>query len=198
MSASPPKQPDVEVGEQNNQSPDEQEDMESRGQQESSSNQPAFDFEVKEQDRWLPIANGMCIFPSLFCCSLYSYPQALPLLFFRRYLLRCALWGIPEEYTGLQECAQCFVSKSRPETAGTTSAADALHRYLHAFSALGCALPSVQRCTLQYGQPLDGLATSGVPLEPQLGSGQRMFKLQELDPRRVFVLRISRGKNYAQ
>lgn len=41
------------MGEQE-QSPDEQEPMES-GQQEAS--QPVFDFEVKEQDRWLPIAN---------------------------------------------------------------------------------------------------------------------------------------------
>jgi histone H3/H4 len=51
MSASPSKELEVEVGDQ---SPDE-EHME-RGQGEASQ-QPVFDFEVKEQDRWLPIAN---------------------------------------------------------------------------------------------------------------------------------------------
>ncbi|KAI5798978.1 histone-fold-containing protein [Geopyxis carbonaria] len=54
MSASPSKELEAEVGDQE-QSPDEQEHME-RGQQEASQ-QPVFDFEVKEQDRWLPIAN---------------------------------------------------------------------------------------------------------------------------------------------
>jgi len=63
MSASPPKDLEAEVGEQE-QSPDEQEHME-RGQQEASQQQPVFDFEVKEQDRWLPIANGKAFFPSL-------------------------------------------------------------------------------------------------------------------------------------
>ncbi|CUS10180.1 unnamed protein product [Tuber aestivum] len=53
MSASPSKDLEGEVGVQ---SPDEQEHMD---QPEASQQQPAFDFEVKEQDRWLPIANGM-------------------------------------------------------------------------------------------------------------------------------------------
>ncbi|KAI5846963.1 CCAAT-binding factor complex subunit HapC [Tricharina praecox] len=58
MSASPPKDLDAEVGE-HDQSPDEQEQQEhmERNQQDASQQQPVFDFEVKEQDRWLPIAN---------------------------------------------------------------------------------------------------------------------------------------------
>lgn len=44
----------MEVGAQ---SPDEQEHMD-RDQPETSQPPPVFDFEVKEQDRWLPIANG--------------------------------------------------------------------------------------------------------------------------------------------
>ena len=52
MSASPSKDLEGEVGVQ---SPDEQEHMD---QPETSQQEPAFDFEVKEQDRWLPIANG--------------------------------------------------------------------------------------------------------------------------------------------
>ncbi|KAF8245934.1 histone-fold-containing protein [Wilcoxina mikolae CBS 423.85] len=57
MSASPTKDLEAEVGEQD-QSPDEQDQQElmERGQQETQQ-QPVFDFEVKEQDRWLPIAN---------------------------------------------------------------------------------------------------------------------------------------------
>lgn len=54
MSASPSKELEVEVGAQ---SPDEQEHMD-RDQPEPSQQPPVFDFEVKEQDRWLPIANG--------------------------------------------------------------------------------------------------------------------------------------------
>ncbi|KAH8148190.1 uncharacterized protein LAJ45_07642 [Morchella importuna] len=53
MSASPSKDLEVEVGAQ---SPDEQEHMD-RDQPETSQPPPVFDFEVKEQDRWLPIAN---------------------------------------------------------------------------------------------------------------------------------------------
>jgi len=54
MSASPPDKTDLEAGAQ---SPDA--DQMEQGE---SSNQPQlFDFEVKEQDRWLPIANGMTL-----------------------------------------------------------------------------------------------------------------------------------------
>lgn len=54
MSASPPKDADVEQVVQSPEDPDAQimsdhQDPQSAG---------GFDFEVKEQDRWLPIANG--------------------------------------------------------------------------------------------------------------------------------------------
>jgi len=55
MSASPPKDLDAEVGVQSS------DDME-RDQAESSQQASGFDFEVKEQDRWLPIANGVLLF----------------------------------------------------------------------------------------------------------------------------------------
>ncbi|KAL7272854.1 transcriptional activator hap3 [Rhizina undulata] len=51
-----PLSPSKEVEEVGVQSPDEQEHME-RDQPETSQQPPVFDFEVKEQDRWLPIAN---------------------------------------------------------------------------------------------------------------------------------------------
>jgi nuclear transcription Y subunit beta len=54
MSNSPPPEKDVE---QNAQSGEEQ-DHNDRDQ--GDGNGPMNDFEVKEQDRWLPIANGMC------------------------------------------------------------------------------------------------------------------------------------------
>ncbi|KAI9811319.1 MAG: hypothetical protein M1827_005478 [Pycnora praestabilis] len=53
MSASPPKDVDVEPGAQ---SPDETEHME-RDLQEAQAQGLGYEFEVKEQDRWLPIAN---------------------------------------------------------------------------------------------------------------------------------------------
>lgn len=56
-----PKELDVEARE-HEQSPDEQEGME--GSRTGDASAPAFDFEVKEQDRWLPIANGECLFIS--------------------------------------------------------------------------------------------------------------------------------------
>lgn len=70
MSASPPKDPEVEAGVQS-QSSDEME----REQAESSQQPSGFDFEVKEQDRWLPIANGLFNqFPPL---TALFYPYAL-------------------------------------------------------------------------------------------------------------------------
>lgn len=53
MSVSPPKD-EVETGDQ---SPDNSEHMD-RGDTEAQAREPAYEFEVKEQDRWLPIANG--------------------------------------------------------------------------------------------------------------------------------------------
>jgi nuclear transcription Y subunit beta len=52
-SASPPKEQEVE---QDNQSGDEQDNMD-RGDADPQG-QGQGEFEVKEQDRWLPIANG--------------------------------------------------------------------------------------------------------------------------------------------
>jgi hypothetical protein len=54
MSNSPPPEKDVE---QNAQSGEEQ-DHNDRDQ--GDGNGPMNEFEVKEQDRWLPIANGKC------------------------------------------------------------------------------------------------------------------------------------------
>jgi hypothetical protein len=58
-SASPPKEPDVEP---ETQSGDDPEQMDRDNQDPSGQGQ---DFEVKEQDRWLPIANGV------FFCSFH-------------------------------------------------------------------------------------------------------------------------------
>ena len=54
MSPSPPKETDVEQGAP---SPDNSEHMD-RGEAEAQARELAYEFEVKEQDRWLPIANG--------------------------------------------------------------------------------------------------------------------------------------------
>ena len=53
MSVSPPKD-EVETGDQ---SPDTSEHLD-RGDTEAQARELAYEFEVKEQDRWLPIANG--------------------------------------------------------------------------------------------------------------------------------------------
>ncbi len=63
MSASPPKEPDVE---QNAQSGEEQEHMD---RDQEGTQGTGLDFEVKEQDRWLPIANGWCTFHFVLCLS---------------------------------------------------------------------------------------------------------------------------------
>ncbi|MCJ1382813.1 hypothetical protein MMC17_005926 [Xylographa soralifera] len=54
MSASPPKETEVEQGDP---SPDNSDHMD-RGDPDAQARDLAFEFEVKEQDRWLPIANG--------------------------------------------------------------------------------------------------------------------------------------------
>ena len=59
-SASPPKEPEVEQG---TQSGDDPEHME-REHQETQTQGPG-EFEVKEQDRWLPIANGALACPCI-------------------------------------------------------------------------------------------------------------------------------------
>lgn len=55
MSASPSKEADVEQG--GAQSPDESNDQMNDPQDPHGSGL-GYEFEVKEQDRWLPIANG--------------------------------------------------------------------------------------------------------------------------------------------
>lgn len=77
MSASPPKDADVEPASE--QSPDEPERMD-RDQQDSQAQGLAYEFEVKEQDRWLPIANGrysrpFWSFPCSPCCALICRPR---------------------------------------------------------------------------------------------------------------------------
>jgi hypothetical protein len=56
MSASPPKQEGVEPV----QSPDEEQSMD-RQDPDTGATLQGYEFEVKEQDRWLPIANGTSI-----------------------------------------------------------------------------------------------------------------------------------------
>ncbi len=62
MSASPPKKVEVEV-EPGAQSPDDSEPHMDRDGRDTQAQ--AYEFEVKEQDRWLPIANGWFFYASL-------------------------------------------------------------------------------------------------------------------------------------
>ena len=55
MSASPPKETEVEQGDP---SPDNSDHNMDRGDPDAQARDLTFEFEVKEQDRWLPIANG--------------------------------------------------------------------------------------------------------------------------------------------
>ena len=71
MSTSPPKEQDVE---QNAQSGEEQDHMDR--EQEGAQGQGVADFDVKEQDRWLPIANGWLRF---ICGDTFCSPPSLPL-----------------------------------------------------------------------------------------------------------------------
>jgi nuclear transcription Y subunit beta len=59
MSASPPKEADVEQG--GVQSPEDPNDQ-MNDPQDPHASALAYEFEVKEQDRWLPIANGQLYF----------------------------------------------------------------------------------------------------------------------------------------
>lgn len=65
MSATPPKKEGVEPV----QSPDEDQPMD-RNAEETQAQGLGYEFEVKEQDRWLPIANGTSI--SLATCSRFD------------------------------------------------------------------------------------------------------------------------------
>lgn len=55
MSSTPPKKDGVE---QSAQSPDDSEPHMERDAQDTQAQGLGYEFEVKEQDRWLPIANG--------------------------------------------------------------------------------------------------------------------------------------------
>jgi hypothetical protein len=75
MSDSPPKETDVE---QSAQSGEEENPMD---REQEGTQQGLGDFEVKEQDRWLPIANGWLCFISLpwsqyLICSSLALPTA--------------------------------------------------------------------------------------------------------------------------
>jgi hypothetical protein len=74
MSSTPPKKEGVE---QSVQSPDDSEPHMDREAQETQAQGLGYEFEVKEQDRWLPIANGASIslFPScpLICAPFRSH-----------------------------------------------------------------------------------------------------------------------------
>ena len=62
MSSTPPKKEGVEPGPQ---SPDDSEPHMDREAQDTQAQGLGYEFEVKEQDRWLPIANGgSCFFNS--------------------------------------------------------------------------------------------------------------------------------------
>lgn len=75
-SASPPKEPEVEPV---TQSGDEAEPMER--EHHDIQTQGQGEFEVKEQDRWLPIANGLCSISSLvlFSCLPLSIARSVHL-----------------------------------------------------------------------------------------------------------------------
>lgn len=60
MSSTPPKNDGVEPAPQ---SPDDSEPHMDRDGQETQAQGLGYEFEVKEQDRWLPIANGASISP---------------------------------------------------------------------------------------------------------------------------------------
>ena len=73
MSDSPPKETDVE---QSAQSGEEENHMD---REQEGPQQGLGDFEVKEQDRWLPIANGWLRFifaPRCLICSSLALPTA--------------------------------------------------------------------------------------------------------------------------
>jgi nuclear transcription Y subunit beta len=73
MSATPPKKVDVEPGVQ---SPDDSEPPMDREAQDTQAQGLGYEFEVKEQDRWLPIANGWSFMhlPLVLICALFPSP----------------------------------------------------------------------------------------------------------------------------
>lgn len=88
MSSTPPKNDGVEPAPQ---SPDDSEPHMDREAQETQAQGLGYEFEVKEQDRWLPIANGASIsrlplsadlrapaVPSASCPSAHSRRRWMP------------------------------------------------------------------------------------------------------------------------
>ena len=74
MSSTPPKKDGVEPP----QSPDDEHPMD-RNAEETQAQGLGYEFEVKEQDRWLPIANGALPSPSFLCrfdLRVVSFPSA--------------------------------------------------------------------------------------------------------------------------
>ena len=69
MSPSPPKETEVEQGDP---SPDNSEHMD-RGDPEAAQRDLAYEFDVKEQDRWLPIANGWFLLLGLPPSCIHSF-----------------------------------------------------------------------------------------------------------------------------
>ena len=82
MSATPPKK-DVEP---EGESPDNEEQPMDRA--EGTQEQGGFEFEVKEQNRWLPIANGQYL-PGSFVCD----PLISAVSFFLHPVNECRTWS---------------------------------------------------------------------------------------------------------
>ena len=106
MSVSPPKEPDVEQGDP---SPDNSEHMD-RGDPEAQARELAFEFEVKEQDRWLPIANG-------WFSMRHHVPIESTYIQYRRNCLRSAVNGVASGQVirlAYPECCASYWSLKRP------------------------------------------------------------------------------------
>ena len=72
-STTPPKEPELEHG---TQSGEDQEQHMDRNHQQAQPQQGQTEFEVKEQDRWLPIANGSSAY--LCVVALAEFPYFFP------------------------------------------------------------------------------------------------------------------------
>lgn len=93
MSSSPPKKGEAEAVE-GDQTPDPSEQPKNQEGMDPSDAQ-GHDIEVKEQDRWLPIANGMCLLIATgmasLTCVLLRLPPAIILNFLALLIRRCDL-----------------------------------------------------------------------------------------------------------
>lgn len=98
MSSSPPKKGEAEPvveGDQTTPDPSEQLLLEKPGGPMDPSDLTGHDIEVKEQDRWLPIANGMCLLiataPCFLICALLRQPLTKIHKFLALLIRRCDL-----------------------------------------------------------------------------------------------------------